>query len=87
MPFPIDDEQTIRLDINPPVRISDVPVTLKLRVSGKGLYFGEASARVQEPTEFDGTLFKFSDPVFFAPNELQNGKCSIWGPFISIYYR
>lgn len=84
--FTNEKMQTMKLNITGNVIISREPVTLKLKVVGKGLFFGEACNRVDKK-EYNGVEFSFEDPAAFTEPDVQNGKCSIWGPFISIYCR
>jgi hypothetical protein len=54
----------MKLNLPNPIEIGESPVMLKLKVKGKGMFFGEASSRV-EKKEFEGVTFTFEDPSAF----------------------
>lgn len=59
--------------------------TIKVKPTGKGLFYGDPSARIEPLDGPNGLVFYFDDPVYEG-GDFQNGQSKWAGPIIRLYF-
>ena len=85
-PFKSEDKQVEFIAIDTKVVLGTQPYTIKVKMAGKGLYFGEPKKRIDPLIGPDGTQFTFADPDFKG-QDFKNGQCHIGGPLVQLFYK
>ena len=60
-------------------------ITIKVKPTGRGLYYGDPSARIEPLTGPGDMLFYFDDPAYEG-GDFQNGQSKWAGPIVKLYF-
>jgi hypothetical protein len=74
------------LPISSEVILSSSPTTIKVKISGRGLYYGEPKQQYQPLKGPDDTKIDFAEAKFEG-DAFKNGQGHISGPLVHFYYK